>query len=187
MAAVVTPTVVGQSLTLDPDFGWVLVAAVLMAFQLWTEGIPVGRMRGKLFTRAFFKQHFPNLDPNKVPENGYPDMGSGLYASKLPHDDWVRFNNAQRVHYNYLEGIALVLVVELVAGLFFARYAALLGFVYIVGRLIYGLGYRSSGSRGRVLGVLLVDLTLLALLSLALYGSFTFAGGLPGFFRLLGL
>jgi hypothetical protein len=39
-------------------------------------------------------------------------MGSGLYASKLPHDDWVRFNNAQRVHYNYLEGIALVLVVE---------------------------------------------------------------------------
>jgi hypothetical protein len=44
-----------------------------------------------------------------------------------------------------------------------------------------------AGSRGRVLGVLLVDLTLLALLSLALYGSFTFAGGLPSFFRLLGL
>jgi nitrate reductase NapE component len=101
-----------------------------------------------------------------------------------------------------------------VAGLFFARYAALLGFVYIVGRFIYGLGYRSSGkcrlcavcavcavcascclpdawslagSRGRIVGVLVVDLALLALLSLALYGSFTFAGGLSGFFRLLSL
>jgi hypothetical protein len=96
-------------------------------------------------------------------------------------------------------------------GLFFACYAALLGFVYIVGRFIYGLGYRSSGkcrlcavcavcascclpdawslagSRGRTGGVLIVDLALLALLSLALYASFTFAGGLSGFFRLLGL
>jgi hypothetical protein len=35
--------------------------------------------------------------------------------------------------------------------------------------------------------VLIVDLALLALLLLALYGSFTFAGGLSGFFRLLGL
>ncbi|ELR22241.1 uncharacterized protein ACA1_250420 [Acanthamoeba castellanii str. Neff] len=63
--------------------------------------------------------------------------------------------DAQRAHYNYLEGIALVLVTE--------------------------------GSRGRTGGVLIVDLALLALLSLALYGSFTFAGGLSGFFRLLGL
>jgi hypothetical protein len=159
------------------------VAAVVQVFQLWTEGIPVGSMRGKLFTRAFFKQHFPNMDPNKIPEGGYvqslshlcvrasccdivvvsvrltrcayvehahahryPDMGSGLYASKLSHEDWVRFNNAQRAHYNYLEGISLILVLELVAGLFFPRYAALLAFVYIVGRLFYGIGYRSAGT-----------------------------------------
>jgi hypothetical protein len=36
-------------------------------------------------------------------------------------------------------------------------------------------------------GVLLVDLSLLALLVMALYGSFTFAGGVAGFLRLVGL
>ncbi len=58
------------------------MAAVLMAFQLWTEGIPVSRLRGKLFTRAFFKQHFPNMDPNKVPENGY------VRAQELRNQHW---------------------------------------------------------------------------------------------------
>jgi glutathione S-transferase len=172
---------------LDSDYGWCLVAALVMVFQLWTECIPIGRLRGKLFTRAFFKQHFPTLDPNSLPERGYPDNGSGIYSAKLSHDDWVKFNNAQRVHYNYLEGIPLVLVAELVAGLFFARYAALLGFVYIVGRLVYGIGYRSSGAKGRLVGVLLLDLALLALLVLAFYGAFSFGGGLKGLCHLVGL
>jgi len=39
-------------------------------------------------------------------------MGSGLYASKLDEEDWVTFNNAQRAHYNYLEGVASILALE---------------------------------------------------------------------------
>jgi len=52
------------------------------------------------------------MNPKDYPEEGYPDMGNGLYASKLDEEDWVTFNNAQRAHYNYLEGVASILALE---------------------------------------------------------------------------
>jgi len=164
------------------DFGWCLLAVVVMGLQVLIDGFMAGRIRKKVFTPTFFKVHFPSL--KNFPEQGYPDMGSGMYASKLSHDDWLRFNNAQRAHYNYLEGIASIIVFELVAGLFFPRYAALLGFTYILGRAVYGIGYRSSGSKGRYFGVIIADLSLLALLAMSFYGAFNFTGG---FYRLLGI
>ena len=143
--------------------GQCLVVAVVMVFQLFSETIPVGRLRRKLFTRAFFKEHFPGLDPNRIsggrvhppPKTGAGKTTKGLTcvppsqgtliaaadctlpsfpmttgsgtpprhltscssppfwsfkadAERFPY----RFNNAQRVHYNYLEGIPIVLVFE---------------------------------------------------------------------------
>lgn len=43
------------------------------------------------------------------------------------------------------------------------------------------------GSRGRLVGVLVLDLGLVAALCGALYGSFSFAGGLPGLKALIGV
>jgi hypothetical protein len=33
----------------------------------------------------------------------YPDMGNGRYSEKLSYKEWFEFNNAIRVHYNYIE------------------------------------------------------------------------------------
>jgi hypothetical protein len=36
-------------------------------------------------------------------------MGSGRYAAKLTDEAWEEFNNYQRAHYNYIEGISSAL------------------------------------------------------------------------------
>ena len=33
------------------------------------------------------------------------DMGSGRFAALLPYKDWLHFNNVQRGHQNFLEGL----------------------------------------------------------------------------------
>lgn len=42
----------------------------------------------------------------------YPDMGNGRYAKKLTDAQWVDFNNHQRVHQNYVEGVTAAVVLE---------------------------------------------------------------------------
>lgn len=37
------------------------------------------------------ERHFPGTTYNN---QGYPDMGNGRYAMKLPYKDWYNFNNA---------------------------------------------------------------------------------------------
>lgn len=74
-------------------------------------------------------------------------MGEGQFSQKLSLDDWMTFGNAQRAHYNYIEGVASIISALAVSGLFFPRYTAILGVVYIVGRLVYANGYRMAGQR----------------------------------------
>jgi uncharacterized membrane protein YecN with MAPEG domain len=50
------------------------------------------------------------------------------------------------------EGVASILTALLISGLFFPRYTAVLGAVYIVGRVMYGLGYRNKGQRQQIHG-----------------------------------
>lgn len=138
------------------------------------------RLSLSLLPQAFFEKHFPELAKNKIPQGGYPDMGSGKFAEKLSVSEWMEFNNAQRAHYNYVEGVASILTFLLISGLFFPRLTVLLGAVYIVGRFAYGVGYRTAGARGRMVGALLLDLALLKALGCACYGAFNFAGGVNG-------
>jgi hypothetical protein len=51
----------------------------------------------------------------------------------------------------------------------------------VFGRLVYSLGYRSKGASGRLLGALILDLSLLVLLIFTLYSAFKFGGGVDGF------
>jgi len=120
----------------------------------------------------------------KFAKNGYPDMGNGKFASKLTLEQWTDFNNAQRVHYNYLEGITLAVVLELVAGLFFPKYAALCGVIYMVGRFIYGYMYISKGASFRAAGTIFFDIALVAWLSMSGYGCFQLGGGMAGLMEL---
>jgi len=173
-----------MTLNVPTTFGWVLLECVIIAMQVLIEGVFAMKLRKRLFSKAFFEQHFPQLKGN-IPKEGYPDMGSGKFAEKLSLEDWMEFNNYQRAHYNYLEGVASILVLLVTSGLFFPRFTALFGVIYIVGRVLYGVGYRRKGAAGRLIGAGLIDVCLLALLASSAYGAFNFAGGLKGFKQLI--
>ena len=44
------------------------------------------------------KIHEEQLGGEKISKLGYPDMGGNLYSELLPYKDWIKINNAQRVH-----------------------------------------------------------------------------------------
>ena len=80
---------------------------------------------------------------------GYPDCGNGRYAAELTYDQWFNLNNWQRVHYNYMEMLTPVLVWILIGCFYKPLAAAILGYVFFIGRLIYSIGYaKSPNSRG---------------------------------------
>jgi len=166
----------------NPNFGWVLFSMSLTALQVVWTGFAIGRLRREYFDLAFFEKNFPDLvtKEKKYPNSGYPDMGNGRFAAKLNDDQWMKFNNAQRAHYNYVEGAASALALQLISGLFFPRWSALLGFVYIVGRELYSWGYRTKGARGRSIGAGLLDVALVLQLLASLYGSYNLGGGCAG-------
>ncbi len=107
------------------------------------------------------------------------DMGHGRYSDKLEYDDWLAFANAQRGHYNYVEVVAPMIAIELLCGLFYARWAVLLGLAYVFGLVLYFHGYLSGGPKGRVLSLPFVDGAMLALFGLTFYGAWNAAGGVP--------
>jgi glutathione S-transferase len=78
-----------------------------------------------------------------------------------------------------------VIIPLLVAGLSYTRLAFIIGLIYIVGREIYSQGYRRSGSKGRLIGALIIDFALFVLWSMAFYTCFHWGNGLEGLKRLL--
>ena len=90
-------------------------------------------------------------------------MGSGRFAKKLPYKEWFEFNVAQRIAYNYLEHIQMVLVWIMVSGLRYPYVSIGSGIVYFIGRLIYTVGYSRFGPNGRFAGVLFCFLSILVM------------------------
>lgn len=103
-------------------------------------------------------------------------MGCGRYAAKLSDEDWQLFNNAQRAHYNFVEGVATYILLIIVAGLSYPMYATYLGIAVFAGRLLFSIGYVSKGPGGRLLGALLIDFALLGLVVLAVKTGLNIAG-----------
>jgi uncharacterized membrane protein YecN with MAPEG domain len=155
-------------------FPWVLV--VMSAISLQCFMIPfvyTVRVRSQVFSKEFMsqfekehKEAFPEDDITK--SIGFPDMGSGYYSKKLAYKDWLRFNNAQRVHYNFLEALPIILILLFIAGLKQPLAALIIGCVYFVARLIYFFSYIKNPNL-RVLGVIPMSLSLFALFGLSLY------------------
>merc|ERR1712087_558707 len=75
------------------------------------------------------------------------------------------FNCVQRAHQNTLESWAPVQILMFAAGIMYAEIAATCGFVWAIGRIVYGYGYANYGPSGRHYGTLpsrLAELVLLA-------------------------
>merc|ERR1719500_1138339 len=78
------------------------------------------------------------------------------------------FNCYQRVHQNTLERIPLFLAILLLAGLFNSIIAAVIGAIWVAGRVIYSVGYYSGVPNNRIVGSLMNLLTESALLIMVL-------------------
>jgi len=171
------------ALQLEPEFGWVVIGAAVICFHYMMQGfVPIGKLRQELFSKQFFEENFPGIKP--PPNEGYPDMGNGRYSQKWTLDQWIRFNNAQRAHYNYLEGLTMFLVWLLACGLFYPRLAFLMSVDYVVGRHLYCSGYRGAGPKGRLVGGIILHVAELVCLGGGVYGAYKFAGGCDGLMKM---
>lgn len=168
-----------QMFSIPAGYAWVILCAVLVGVQCLAYGFYVSSARTKYFSKKFFADKFPEL--KAPPQGGYPDMGSGKFADKLSLSDWIDFNNYMRVHMNYTETVATVMMLVLASGLFNARFTVIAAIVYMVGRYLYGIGYISKGPGGRLLGAILFDLALLYLIGNSIYGMYSLGGGVDGF------
>ena len=161
----------------SPAFGYVLLTATGIALQVVVHGFRFpGSARGSVFALdrettpdkkrfdALVEDHKRATGESSLPKEGYPDMGAGRFSDLLSYQDWYRFALNQRVHYNYVEGVASAITLNVIAGCFFPRYAAALGGAYMLGREVFATGYVTAGAKGRIYGAVLLDLALLGLL-----------------------
>ena len=99
-------------------------------------------------------------------------MGNGRYADKLSYKDWFDFNVAQRIHYHYLESVTPVVCWLLIGGIYYPQVSASLGAAYILGRIIFHIGYSLKGPQGRVIGFILQFLATFALCIVSIISAF---------------
>ena len=109
---------------LHPAYGYVLIIVFATYILGFIQGNIVGKMRTK------YKVELP-----------------AMYSDTEP-----MFNCYQRVHQNTLERIPIFLAMLLIAGLFNSIVAAILGAVWVVGRIIYSIGYYSGVPKNRIAG-----------------------------------
>lgn len=156
-------------------FPWVLV--VMSAISLECYLIPfihTVRVRIQVFNKEFMQQFerehreaFP--EDEAAPPIGFPDMGNGYFSKHLSYADWYKFNNAQRVHYNFVEALPFVLMLLFISALKQPLAALILGCVYFTGRLLYTIGYVKGGPNMRMMGAFPCSLTILCLYGLSFY------------------
>ena len=94
-----------------------------------------------------------------------------MYSEKHPE-----FNCYQRAHQNTLEFTPFYLALVILGGLRHPSFAAGAGGIYLVGRIIYSLGYYTGNPKSRIPGFILNLLALTALLGC----SVSTAAGLLG-------
>mmetsp|Transcript_28092 Transcript_28092/g.27097 ORF Transcript_28092/g.27097 Transcript_28092/m.27097 type:complete len:108 (+) Transcript_28092:222-545(+) len=105
-------------------------------------------------------------------------MGSGRFSQHLSYKAWFNFNVQQRIHYNYLESSTITLVWLLVGGMAqnFGWAAFALGWLHILGRVIYQIGYAMKGPKGRLIGVVIHTWSNFGLFFTAILSGFRMLG-----------
>lgn len=111
----------------------------------------------------FYQEHNLYVKDDISHSSGYPDMGNGRYSDKLSYPDWLLFNKAQRVHLNYLENLPSILISLILAGTYSPQFAAINGFIYVFGRLLYSIFYmtrKAAKNPLRLVGAVIGDICL---------------------------
>ena len=99
---------------------------------------------------------------------GYPDCGNGFYSDKLDYKHWYDFNSKQRAYKNCLESLAPVLCFLLIGGLEVPWVTISAGLVYLIGRLIYFIGYIRNPKQ-RAPGFIIAFLGMLLMIVMSIY------------------
>lgn len=146
--------------------------------QCYIEGMMVAKTRYKVFDQKFIDANFKTesdkakkMFGKPLSKGCHPDNGNGYMGRKLKFEDWFRLNCAQRAHGNYLETVATTEVLLLTGGAFFPLPAAGAAAIFMVGRYMYGSGFRNKGPGGRGKGFMLSVLSNLALFGMSVYGA----------------
>jgi len=123
--------------------------------------------------KQFAEEHTreTGITPNKFWVD-YPDCGQGRFSKELDYKTWFQFNSAQRAHLNYVENFYADFVLLAISGLYYPFIAALFGFLYMVGRVLYTVLYISKGPSGRTLGGAIMNLAKLGMLVLSFVSLF---------------
>jgi glutathione S-transferase len=116
--------------------------------------------------KALAEEHKKATGSDKLARGGYPDMGMGRYSDSLSYSDWLLLANAQRAHYNYVEGFGSVVTLALVSGLKYPVPTAIGCGVYALGREIFNQVYTDikQGADSRMRGAAILDIALVGLL-----------------------
>ncbi|KAF9196496.1 Microsomal glutathione S-transferase 3 [Haplosporangium sp. Z 27] len=121
-----------STITILPEFGYTVAVAVASILLVSFFGVRVTSQR-KI---ANVPLPFEYADPEEC---------------KNDHQKYI-FNCYQRVHQNTLEGFSSYLVTLLLAGLNYPIPAAVLGSVWILGRIFYFYGYTTGNPGSRQMG-----------------------------------
>ena len=133
---------------LHQAYGYILLVVFATYMVAFVQGFLVGKARTK------YKVELPTM---------YSDTEQ-------------MFNCYQRVHQNTLERIPLFLAILLLAGLFNSIIAAVIGAIWVAGRVIYSVGYYSGVPNNRIVGSLVSPLVCdirALMLSLHIQRNFT--------------
>merc|ERR1711936_198324 len=132
-------------LMIDPAYGYVLLVPILTYCLSFWQGFMVGKMRTK------YKVDYPAMYSDTEPV-------FNCYQVKIFDVNCFPASNAvclQRAHQNTLERIPLFLILLLTAGLLNAKVTAAFGFLWLLARVIYAVGYYSGIPKNRVAGSLM--------------------------------
>ena len=153
------------SIVLPKEYPLILLACCIICIECFLMGmVAVAPARFSIFNReymdTFEKEHVEAFPGTTPATGGFPDCGDGRYAQKLPYKDWMEFNNAMRVHQNFVEQLPMLLFLLLPSGLFLPKITMYAGFMIAGGRAIYAVTYLKSGSDGRKIGTILGTIPL---------------------------
>ena len=155
-------------LKLSKEHGYVLITAASLAFEIILTGfILVGINRSKAFSEEYLEDNYGDEHKRAtgftIPKGGFPDMGTGRYSQRLSYGKWLALNQAQRVHYNFIEQIVPILVFVILGGLEFPILATIFGGLYFIGRIFFCFYVSKKGSAHpmRIAGAGICDVALL--------------------------
>jgi glutathione S-transferase len=136
------------TITIEPEFGYVaLVVGTTYFLNIW-QMLNIKALRKK------YNIQFPAMTSDKHP----------------------KFNCAQRVHQNTLENMSFFLTNLIVAGLRMPVWAGALGAFWIVGRVIYSIGYYSGEPSKRTPGAIINFISMFLLIFLSIYSGLGMLG-----------